>query len=640
MDSIEEIKNIDIDIESVEGSDIELLVKSAIFLDNLCNELNIELPDHLKTLKIYKEIENFKDTEYIYCIAYEMLIRTDEYNELLKEYDTFIKESSDKLIGDEFIKLNELTERMNDLGLKKTSFLGFDNDDDRDNVFKMIKTYQEIVNSPWSVRKLFKFELDPALGYETIFHILIDFYNNKKELYMIEDGEYKNISFKSRDIKKVPLHELVESLEHTYIPCIVNGVREYKNLTNIYLKELDEEFLSIIKEKEKKDTLLQTSSSHVIDNIEYWYKYYVNDIKDGLNRLIEFNISHNQIFTKDAIQVDVSNPVLCKQIKENPSSFYIQCVNCLYTDEIEFVSECEKDGLNVIPIRVNVPWNTAYNFYLININKYMPLAIQDIRFLNTIKYEDLKNIYKETEPKFSRPRLMFDEARLINLPVNLNLSKEELLLYMSQVKDEYDRDKNLVKDEIEYIFDLTLESDLAKMPTNIKNINEEKSTKRLLPSERKNFKESLATAFYIYDLYKFFLPLFESKVKLIDTDLKKEIEKQKAHYKAEANDIDFDIIKELKALANVNKKTYSKDNLITYLSYLTEDLSKEQVKYYLAVMKEFIHGVNEKGEKDNFKKRYSRDCKQFNPKYKNLIIGDSYIIKSNIEDLINSLGVQ
>ena len=54
-------------------------------LNGLCKEYNIELPKNLQGRTIYKEIENFEDAEYIYCIAYEMLIRTDEYNELLKK---------------------------------------------------------------------------------------------------------------------------------------------------------------------------------------------------------------------------------------------------------------------------------------------------------------------------------------------------------------------------------------------------------------------------------------------------------------------------------------------------------------------------------------------------------------------------
>ena len=39
-------------------------------LSDLCKEYNIELPNNLRNIKIYEEIKNFNDAEYIYCIAY------------------------------------------------------------------------------------------------------------------------------------------------------------------------------------------------------------------------------------------------------------------------------------------------------------------------------------------------------------------------------------------------------------------------------------------------------------------------------------------------------------------------------------------------------------------------------------------
>ena len=109
----------------------------------------------------------------------------------------------------------------------------------------------------------------------------------------------------------------------------------------------------------------------------------------------------------------------------------------------------------------------------------------------------------------------------LTLPWNLNLSKEELLFYISQIKDNYDENKDIVKDATEYIFDLTLESDLVEMPTNIKYVGEKSTTKKLFPNERKKFKKSLAFAFYIYDLYKFFNPLLEEIFyKLFDWQLR------------------------------------------------------------------------------------------------------------------------
>ena len=220
---------------------------------------------------------------------------------------------------------------------------------------------------------------------------------------------------------------------------------------------------------------------------------------------------------------------------------------------------------------------------------------------------------------------MFDEARLTNIPINLNLSKEDLLHYISQIKDEYDRDKNIVKTFDEYFFNLPLESDLTEIPENIKFANQKRSSedKKILPVKRDEFKKRISYAFYIYDIFKFFIPYV--KKKRIDNTKKINDEiKQKRTTK--------DIYK-------YDNFEYTKDYLITQISYLFENkLSQEQVEYYLTTMKEFIHGINLKGENNFLKKVYNPevDEKRY-PKYKDLIIGNSYITKSNKKELIRKL---
>ena len=83
------------------------------FLINFCKKHNIEIPNNFKNMKIYEEIENFKDAEYIYCIAYEMLIRTNEYKALLNEYKPLKNKSKNDMTNDEFLKLRKLIDRMN-----------------------------------------------------------------------------------------------------------------------------------------------------------------------------------------------------------------------------------------------------------------------------------------------------------------------------------------------------------------------------------------------------------------------------------------------------------------------------------------------------------------------------------------------
>ena len=52
-------------------------------------------------------------------------------------------------------------------------------------------------------------------------------------------------------------------------------------------------------------------------------------------------------------------------------------------------------------------------------------------------------------------------------------------------------------------------------------------------------------------------------------------------------------------------------------------------------MKEFIHGINSQGENNVLKKAYNPEVNEkCYPKYKDLIIGNSYFTKSNKEELI------
>jgi len=624
------------------------------FLSGLCKEYNIKLPNNLQTRKIYKQIEDFKDAEYIYCIAYEMLIRSDEYNALLKEYEPFKNKSKNDMTDQEFSELRELINQMNELGLKKTSFFGFDCDDDNDHVFKRIEYYDEIIHSPWNVRMLHKFQLDPTLGFNSIFHMLVAFYLKKNELFILHNEEY--ISFKLQEISQIKLinnitiSEINKLVDILFIPYTIEGNTQYRALRDItYLKELDDDFLSQLKENLNNDLLIQSKSNFSYYNTEFWRKYYVNDIKDGLNKLIEFHIKNNLIYDQYSKHTNASK----NEVLESPSNFYIPCVNRLIKPELyrwnkidnlmpnnEFAEKLIFDGVESrVGDRGYIKFTKEEHIYLVQISKYISLNLLDDIFLETLTYEDLKNIYIDTEPIFSRPRLMFDAARLTNIPMNLNLSKEDLLLYISQIKDDYDRNKNIVKSDLEYFFNLTLESDLAEMPIYIKSAHEKRDSKdkRLLPKKRKDFKKSLAYAFYIYDVYKFFIPFFEKKKQsIIDA---RHLAVHAVKDTRSIHNINHEKIEDIKDIVDKALNDYENNNLITQISYLVDDdLTKEQVEYYLTTMKEFIHGINKEGENHRFKRQHDPEKKEnTKSKYKNIIVGDSYIIKSNKSDLVKIL---
>ncbi len=496
-------------------------IKESKFLSNLYEEFKEEISNNLFDLSIYKIFENFKNYEYIYCIAYEMLIRTDEYNNLLNEYDNLLK-NKDITEIEVFDKILELTLQMNLLGLSKNSFIGFDCEDG--NIFEKIKKYKEILESPWSVRTIDKFILNKSMEYEDIYQALIYYYHSIGELYILKNNTNEYIKTNIN-----PINALFYQNE-IYIPCKNKHKKEiqYKLLTStIYLKELDENFLKTLKEKKNKDLLMQIA-------------YDDNDL--------------------------LSNSL-----------------------------------------------NNS------NINKFGKSYIQ-------------------TETLFSRPKILFDNARLINLPINLNLSKEELLLLISKVKDEYDYNKNIVRNSIESIFNLVLINDNTEIPANIKHVNDNsKTTKRLFPNTSDVFKKNISKAFYIYDLYKIFSKCLINKRSLVREKRRKRIKIIRKETKSNIERNAYSEIKELRRAVQGELKRYENSKLLTELVLLS-GLSKEQVEYYLTIMKEFIHGVNLRGERNHLKKANNPEVyEKHAPKYKDLIIGNSYIIKSNKKDLEKEL---
>ena len=72
----------------------------------------------------------------------------------------------------------------------------------------------------------------------------------------------------------------------------------------------------MIKEKKDNNILIQIKSDITNYNIEFWNKFTVNDIKDGLNKLIEFYIYKNLIYNQNMQQINGSiNEILKKSIK-------------------------------------------------------------------------------------------------------------------------------------------------------------------------------------------------------------------------------------------------------------------------------------------------------------------------------------
>ncbi|MDP3023163.1 MAG: hypothetical protein Q8N32_08055 [Sulfuricurvum sp.] len=541
-------------------------------LATLCKEFNFDQPSKPEDDR-YSEIEKFKDFEYTYCIAYEMLIRTTEYKFLLQQYSEVINEISDSE------KINELVRQMEKLGLNQKSFM--DSDYGSRNVFERIKLYNVLNNKTLGNRTLDE--------YEDGLHHLIVYYAKKQKLYFAKCSE-DELSFE-KDTGVDSTNALINHANY-YIPLMDKYSPDekiiYRSLKEkIYLKELDEEcLLALNLEDKQKNMLVQVESTRKV-TVDFWHKYLLDDLQNGLEMLITFYINRKAI-KKCKNDGNSTNEITFIDVFTDAASY---CISCADKSSVD-------NRLVLKPIR-----------------KDMPLKIFESEFLSILELSDLKTKPIETIPIFSRPQLFFTCERIIKLPVNLNLSKDELVSYISQIKDEYDNNKDIAKNQIESLFDLVLESDILQMPNSLKKF----------PIEREKFKKSFALAFYVYDMYEFFYPLFEMKRRNLQQEMELKIKEKKEYYKSYTDPTNVNIaIKRIKERIEKQLKDYEDNSLITCISEYA-NISEDKFTYFLATMKEFIQGINTNNENDKSKRKKS--AKKFEhpePKYKNIIIGTSF----------------
>jgi hypothetical protein len=542
---------------------------SSSLIEGLHKEFNIRIP--LKEDKKYQEIQNFDNYEFVYGIAYEMLIRTDKYNSLLKLYNRLTNSKIQISENKRTYTLYTLIKRMNTLGLNRNSFLGFDCQED--NIFKVIDLYNEINNSPWKVRTINQIEE----GIE----LLINHYLKKNKLYYLDEKTPDIKNYKEFDLDYINALIMHTSL---FIPIINNDEIQYKSLKDtIYLKELDKDFTNTLKENERDHSFRKIELDYAIKN-EFWYEYTLDKIKYGLIMLINFYIKNNNIYSNINIVTEIS----LEEILTNPNNFFIKTKNTIK-----------------------------------QINPEIPLIELDNDFLSELKFSDLIERNIEIESKFNRPKLILKEARIIDLPINLNLPKDELLYYISYIKDTYDRNNDIVKDRIEIMFDLLIENDNAEMPYKIKEISK----------GRKKLKEDFALAFYIYDLFKSTITLIQKLEKIENKKIIREkiIKKKK---------IKVNIKTEIVRICGKEVTVYNQEAIITAISHVS-GIKEVKVDYLLSIMKEFIHGVNRRKEKNPLKKGWDakNPYQMTDPKYKSIITGKSILIKSSVKDLVDNLNI-
>lgn len=220
-------------------------------------------------------------------------------------------------------------------------------------------------------------------------------------------------------------------------------------------------------------------------------------------------------------------------------------------DEIKFEKIID-DNINKIENEILRDIKSHYIFLessLVQLSNDIPISKFDMEFQNFVKKHYNKYKYINTQPNYTRPGLHFLNARIINLPINLNFSENELKALVTKIKKDYDKKESLIRTPIEL---------LGEKLEKFKKPNSEKK----LPSKSINkMKEAFATAFCVYDLDKVLTPIYEKKYK---------------EFKKNKNKDEDDNL-------------YTKENLKSEISSII-GIEEDTIKIYRTLMKEYIDG--------------------------------------------------
>lgn len=239
----------------------------------------------------------------------------------------------------------------------------------------------------------------------------------------------------------------------------------------------------------------------------YYFKMTLSDLDCGQDRLVQFYVQKKQVYIVDKINksilygTDETNNrvsierivsqtykvvpnITLDEVKKDPSNYFIPA-------KFDYKAPTRQDKFSAID--KNIPLVALERDFLVSIDDLVPNRIK-----GTIDFN------------FTRPLLRFKEMPIVDVPLNLNLSMEELVQQVTKLKEDF-RDGNITN-PINILYDTKFEF------KDLKNITPFKMT-----------KETITQAFFVFDLYRYIdsaMMLHKEKLsELKHLDLK-EMEKQ------------------------------------------------------------------------------------------------------------------
>lgn len=304
-------------------------------------------------------------------------------------------------------------------------------------------------------------------------------------------------------------------------------------------------------------------------------------LKKGYSQYLGFNMDyydvlkytfrglHTNNFSNNEYKVD-SFPRICdiENGLERAVQFYyekdlicdltLQKDNILLSDVIEYYSD-----YMFITEKGNI----------IGIDEELPISILDNDFISTLSESDLINRIEKIKIGSMFSDLEFIGSKIVNIDLNMNLPLEELIAYITKIKEEYSKSKSpfeILKNKIEKI-------------DNPKSLG-------LIPKDNKKRKKAYADAFYIYDLFETIYHYFYN----IRKDIKKRyLEEKEKEKKTKDKDSRKSNIANLTADYENELKNYNQDKIYDTINDIS-GIEINRVKKFHKLLKEYIEDLKYK----------------------------------------------
>lgn len=167
----------------------------------------------------------------------------------------------------------------------------------------------------------------------------------------------------------------------------------------------------------------------------------INDIDDGLNKLINFYIKKAKVYSLKNVDRKLMHKFkdVKKHSMKNVAKKYLVNPKYKYERKVTLRRILKNKKKYYIPCLLQKEENTFSNksITLSEIHSFLPLINLEKDFLSEIK--DLipydRNVKITTS--YSRPKLRFEDSRVIDISLNIDLPLEEIISYISKIKKDY-----------------------------------------------------------------------------------------------------------------------------------------------------------------------------------------------------------